>query len=86
MKIDRSVLERLWPGCEFCKNNGVQGYLTAVCVTRWGMSCTNDLEIESDDIFYTTNHFCRFCGRPLTPEALKIIKKKLEALKDGKGV
>lgn len=73
-------MERVWPGCSFCKNNGVQDYRTAVCVTRWGMSYSKGTEIESDDIFYAKNHFCRFCGRPLTLEAWKELRKRWEAL------
>lgn len=75
-------LERVWPGCSFCKNDGVQDYRTAVCVTRWGMSYLKGPEIESDDIFYAQNHFCRFCGRPLTLEAWKEMRKRWEAAND----
>lgn len=78
-------MKRVWPGCSFCKNNGFQDYMTAVCVTRWGMSFCKSPEIESDDIFYAQNHFCRFCGRPLTPKAWEELRKRWEALNDGKG-
>ena len=80
--VSREQLERVWPGCSFCKNDGVQDYRTAVCVTRWGMSYLKGPEIESDDIFYAQNHFCRFCGRPLTLEAWKEMRKRWEAAND----
>lgn len=80
--VSREQLERVWPGCSFCKNDGVQDYRTAVCVTRWGMSYLKGPGIESDDIFYAQNHFCRFCGRPLTLEAWKEMRKRWEAAND----
>lgn len=80
--VSREQVERVWPGCSFCKNDGVQDYRTAVCVTRWGMSYLKGPEIESDDIFYAQNHFCRFCGRPLTLEAWKEMRKRWEAAND----
>lgn len=80
--VSREQVEKVWRGCSFCKNDGVQDYRTAVCVTRWGMSYLKGPEIESDDIFYAQNHFCRFCGRPLTLEAWKEMRKRWEAAND----
>lgn len=41
------------------------------------VECENFVGYETD--------FCPYCGAAMTPEALEIIKERLEALKNGKG-
>jgi len=36
-------------------------------------------------IYKSENKFCYYCGAPMTDEAVDILLKRLEALKDGKG-
>lgn len=59
--VSRERVERVWPGCNRCKDPD-----TAIAWERWG------------------HQYCSQCGRPLSPEAWEELRKRMEALKDGK--
>lgn len=60
--VSRERVERVWPGCNRCKDPD-----TAIAWERWG------------------HQYCSQCGRPLSPEAWEELRKRMEALNDGKG-
>lgn len=72
MKIDKTSLKCLCPGCDFCKKE-LNDYPFITAIGEYG-----------DSVNSHTPQYCPLCGRPLTPEAWKETKKNLEAMKDGK--
>ena len=68
-----TTITRLWPGCDFCKRE-LNDYPLITATGIWGDSAGS----------YTPG-YCPLCGSPLVPSAWKETRKRLEALKDGKG-
>lgn len=72
--VSRERVERVWPGCEACKD-------ASLAIGEVQLYGTFEGHIDvSGNI-----HHCPNCGRPLTPKAWEELRKKLEVLKDGKG-
>lgn len=71
-------MERVWQGCSYCDiakaNNGVARplWVKEPTTSRWTM--------EGKELNY-----CPMCQKPLTPEAWEELRKRWEALNDGKG-
>lgn len=71
--MTREQLERVWPGCEACKD-------ASLAIGEVQLYGTFEGHIDvSGNI-----HYCPNCGRPLTPVAWEEMRKRLEALNDGK--
>ena len=76
--VSREQVEKVWSQCNFCAGaKYITGEVAAVC----SVSETYQKETIAKGNF----DFCPVCGRPLTDEAVQILVKRLEALKDGKG-
>ena len=72
--VSREQVEKVWPGCEACKDAG----LAIGEVQVYG-------PFEGPSDVSGNMHYCPNCGRPITPVARDRQGKRLEALKDGKG-
>ena len=70
-------MERVWPGCEVCKSGHLED---AGFDDRIYLSCGSSRPPENERFRY-----CPKCYRPLTPEAWEELRKRWEALNDGKG-
>lgn len=79
--VSREQVEKVWTGCPACKNGPPKLHIPAF---RAMAICNQHMDHEAFDI-ELNGIFCLNCGRPLTPKAWEELKKRLEALKDGKG-
>lgn len=73
-------VERAWMGCSWCNNEGKNP-------ENWECSLLDDRGfsvVVGDEVVWTNAEFCPVCGKPLTDEAVDIVLRRLEALKDGK--
>ena len=50
----------------------------------WAMCSACGEYLTASDEYPCTGHFCPNCGAPMTDEAVDMVMKRLEALKDGK--
>lgn len=70
----REMVEGMFPGCALCNWGGL-----------------DYVGVDSDGIYLSKPsknekfRFCPVCGKPLTDEAVDIVMRRLEAVKDGKG-
>lgn len=71
--VSREQVEKVWPGCDFCKIE-LDDYPYIVAHSDY----------SSSDTCYEPS-FCPICGKPLTDEAVDMVMERMEALKDGKG-
>lgn len=71
--VSREQVERLWPGCEACKDAGL-----AIGEVQFYGPFEGPIDVSGN------MHYCPNCGRPLTPEAWEELRKRLEALNNDK--
>ena len=79
--VSREQVEKVWRGCPECKPR------CGLCVNMGGWDrygkpyvceqCVDYSNFESDQ------RFCEVCGAPMTDEAVEMVMRRLEALKDG---
>ena len=67
--VSREQVEKVWRGEWQMVSNG-----SGVCS-----------ECHRQDKIDPLAKFCRYCGAPMTDEAVEMVMERLEALKDGKG-
>ena len=67
--VSREQVEKVWRGEWQMVSNG-----SGVCS-----------ECHRQDKIDPLAKFCRYCGAPMTDEAVQMVMERLEALKDGKG-
>ena len=72
--VSREQVEKVWPGCEACKDAGL-----AIGEVQFYGPFEGPIDVSGN------MHYCPNCGRPITPGARDRQGKRLEALKDGKG-
>jgi hypothetical protein len=70
--ISREQVEKVWPGCEACKDAGL-----AIGEVQFYGPFEGPIDVSGN------MHYCPNCGRPITPVARDRQGKRLEALKDG---
>ena len=73
--VSREQVERVWPGCEACKDAGL-----AIGEVQFYGPFEGPIDVSGN------MHYCPNCGRPITPVAKDRQGERLEELKDGKGV
>ena len=71
--VSREQVERVWPGCEACKDAGL-----AIGEVQFYGPFEGPIDVSGN------MHYCPNCGRPLTPEAWEELRKRLEALNNDK--
>ena len=71
--ITREQVEKMWKG-EWIGMTDDDGCTWYEC-----SRCEYDLDNVEDP-----NHFCGYCGAPMTDKAVDMVMERLEALKDGK--
>ena len=72
--VSREQVEKVWPGCEACKDAGL-----VIGEVQFYGPFEGPIDVSGN------MHYCPNCGRPITPVARDRQGKRLEALKDGKG-
>ena len=77
----RDQVEKVFPGCDFC-NLADFGEFGFEITKHYAKICCalGSWRFPQNEQFL----FCPKCGKPLTDEAVDILLKRLEALKDGK--
>lgn len=75
-KISREQVKKVWSPCNFCAG---AKYITGTVTSVYPLSETRQHETLAEGDF----DFCPVCGRPLTDEAVQMVMRRLEALKDG---
>lgn len=70
--VSREQVEKVWPGCEACKDAGL-----AIGEVQFYGPFEGPIDVSGN------MHYCPNCGRPITPVARDRQGKRLEALKDG---
>lgn len=75
-KISREQLEKVWPRCEVCKN---AKYVTGAVSAVAPHDAYHEIETDAEGDF----DFCPVCGKPLTDEAVEMVMKRWEGMKDG---
>lgn len=71
--VSREQVEKVWPGCEACKDAGL-----AIGEVQFYGPFEGPLDVSGN------MHYCPNCGRPITPVAKDRQGKRLETLKDEK--
>ena len=71
--VSREQVEKVWPGCEACKNAGL-----AIGEVQFYGTFEGPIDVSGN------MQYCPNCGRPITPAAQEGQLERLEALKDGK--
>lgn len=69
--VSREQVERVWPGCEACKDAGL-----AIGEVQFYGPFEGPIDVSGN------MHYCPNCGRPITPVAKDRQGKRLETLKD----
>ena len=72
--VSREQVEKVWPGCEACKNARL-----AIGEVQFYGPFEGPIDVSGN------MQYCPNCGRPITPAAQEGQLERLEALKDGKG-
>ena len=72
--VSRERVERMWPGCEACKDAGL-----AIGEVQFYGPFEGSIDVSGN------MQHCPNCGRPITPAAQERQLERLEALKDGTG-
>ena len=93
--VSREMVERIWPGCDYCKHAWMEGLDLKPCASgNIGIELTIG-RTSKDDAFgilayyrnaadgYIDFPFCPFCGRPMTDEAVDMVMERLEEMKNG---
>ena len=71
--VSREQVEKVWPGCEACKDAGL-----AIGEDQFYGPFEGPIDVSGN------MHYCPNCGRPITPVARDRQGKRLETLKDEK--
>lgn len=74
-------MKQAWPKCPACKTGTPRLQIPAF---RAMAVCNQHMDHGAFEI-ELNGRFCLNCGRPLTPAAWEELRKRLEALNDGKG-
>ena len=69
--VSRERVEKVWPGCEACKNAGL-----AIGEVQFYGPFEGSIDVSGN------MQYCPNCGRPITPAAQEEQLERLEALKD----
>ena len=69
--VSRERVERMWPGCEACKDAGL-----AIGEVQFYGTFEGHIDVTGNI------HYCPNCGRPITPIAKKKQEERLEVLHD----
>ena len=69
--VSREQMEKVWPGCEACKD-------ASLAIGEVWLYGTFEGHIDVSGNL----HYCPNCGRPITPVAKERQRERLEALKD----
>ena len=69
--VSREQVEKVWPGCEACKNAGL-----AIGEVQFYGPFEGSIDVSGN------MQYCPNCGRPITPAAQEGQLERLEALKD----
>ena len=70
--VSREQMEKVWSGCEACKNAGL-----AIGEVQFYGPFEGSIDVSGN------MQHCPNCGRPITPAAQERQLERLEALKDG---
>lgn len=85
--ISREQVEKVWKGEWEWYDEEVGSPLEGI-EREWGWQCSKCKVVLPDDFDDPDNppamRFCQWCGAPMTDEAVGMMMKRLEALKDGK--
>lgn len=73
--VSRGQVEQVWSPCNFCAG---AKYITGAVTSVYPVSETHQQETRAEGDF----DFCPVCGRPMTDEAVDILLRRLEVLKD----
>ena len=71
--VSREQVEKVWPGCEACKDAGL-----AIGEVQFYGPFEGPIDVSGN------MHYCPNCGRPITPVEKDRQGKRLETLKDEK--
>ena len=69
--VSREQVEKVWPGCEACKNAGL-----AIGEVQFYGPFEGSIDVSGN------MQYCPNCGRPITPAAQEGQLERLEALED----
>ena len=69
--VSREMVEKVWPGCEACKNAGL-----AIGEVQFYGPFEGSIDVSGN------MQYCPNCGRPITPAAQEEQLERLEALND----
>lgn len=85
--VSREQVEKVWRGEWEWYDEEVGAPLEGI-ERDWGWRCSKCKVVLPDDFDDPDNppamSFCQRCGAPMTDEAVQMVMKRLEALKDGK--
>lgn len=76
--VRRERIKQAWRGCSWCNNEGKKP-------ENWECSLLDDDGFSvtvGSEVVWTNAEFCPVCGKPLSDEALEMVMKRLEAMKD----
>ena len=71
--VSREQVEKVWSPCNFCAG---AKYITGGVTAVYPVSETRQQETLTEGDF----DFCPVCGRPLTDEAVQMVKERMEEL------
>lgn len=78
--VSRERVEKVWSGCRSCK--GCRSCVYSIHDLK-DMPCKKcDPNAEGIVTEYKPSNFCPVCGNPLTDEAVEMVMKRLEELKN----
>ena len=87
--ISREQVEKVWRGEWEWYDEEVGSPLEGI-EREWGWRCSKCKVVLPDDFDDPDNppamRFCQWCGAPMTDEAVEMVMRRLEALKDGKDI
>ena len=75
--VSREQVEKVWTGCPYCKEDG-EGY-----VQKFGAYSIQNGELATGHCKSQKIKFCPHCSRPLTDEAVQMVMKRMEEMKNG---
>ena len=82
--VSREQIEKVWKNCEYCTQDStrreVLGYDAAGDAISIELGC--NIAAISSDCTEVLIRFCPMCGTPLTDEAVEMVIRRLEILKD----
>ena len=82
--VSREQVEKVWKNCEYCTQDStrreVLGYDAAGDAISIELGC--NIAAISSDCTEVLIRFCPMCGTPLTDEAVEMVIRRLEILKD----